>query len=468
MNIDSFRQSAHALVDWIADYRAGLARLPVRAQVQPGEIAALIPEHPPLEGERFERVQADLDRVVLPGLTHWQHPRFFAYFPANASLPAVLGELLSAGLGVQGMSWVTSPAATELETRVMDWLAEAMQLGGFAGVIQDTASTSTLVALLTARERATDFQANELGLSTFPPMVVYASEEAHSSVEKACRAMGIGSRGLRRVPIDASRSLRVDALERAILEDKAAGKLPIAVVATLGTTATTAIDPIGAIAAVAQRHGLWLHVDAAYAGAALILPELAALAREVSQADSVVMNPHKWLMTSFDCSAYLVRDPALLVRTFEILPEYLRTSERSPVINYRDWGIALGRRFRSLKLWFVLRTYGLDGLRARLREHMRLAERFAGWVDAHPDFTLLEAPRFALVCFRFTPGGVDEGSATDALNMALLERINASGALYLSHARVGGAVVLRLAIGGCDTTAADVDAAWAGILAAID
>lgn len=465
MNIDSFRQHAHALVDWIADYRAGLARLPVRSAVQPGEIAAKIPEHPPEQPEPFDAVQADIDAVVLPGITHWQHPRFFAYFPSNASLPAVLGEFLSAGLGVQGMSWVTSPAATELETRVMDWLAEAMQLPGFSGVIQDTASTSTLVALLSARERATDFQANELGLAAFPPMVVYASEEAHSSIEKACRAMGIGSRGLRRVPTDAHRAMSPGALEQAILADKAAGKLPIAVVATLGTTSTTAVDPIGAVAEISRRHGLWLHVDAAYAGAALILPELAALAQEVSQADSVVMNPHKWLMTSFDCSAYLVRDPTTLVRSFEILPEYLRTSERSPVINYRDWGIALGRRFRSLKLWFVFRSYGVEGLRARLREHMSLARTIAARIEAHPDFTLLEAPQFALVCFRWTPGGQDRGQTTDAQNLALLERLNASGALYLSHTRVDGAVMLRLAIGACDTSAADLDAAWSEILA---
>jgi aromatic-L-amino-acid decarboxylase len=464
MDADEFRRAAHRLVDWMADYREDIAAYPVKAQVRPGEVTAQLPARAGDEAEPFDRIFADFLQILLPGITHWQHPRFFAYFPANASLPSLLGEMLTSALGAQCMSWATSPAATELETVVMRWLADALGLGdAFTGVIQDTASTSTLAALLTARERSTGFASNDDGLAGGPRFTVYCSEEAHSSVEKACGIAGIGRRNLRHIPTDEAQAMRPEALEAAIAADLAAGRRPLMVVAALGTTATTAIDPIDAIADICRRHGLWLHVDAALAGAALLLPEYADLARQARAADSFVFNPHKWLFTHFDCSAYFVRDPDALVRTFAILPEYLRTAESGPVVNYRDWGPGLGRRFRALKLWFVMRSFGLEGLRSRLRAHLAMARDLAARVEAHPDFEITAPVPFNLVCFRWCPAGRGD---LDALNLALMEALNASGRLYLTHARVRGAVTLRLVVGTTDVTPADVAAAWDDIVAA--
>ena len=371
MDLDEFRRHGHSFVDWMADYLATIERHPVRAQVRPGEIAAQLPPAPPAESEPLERIFADFERILLPGMTHWQHPSFFAYFPANSSPPSVLAEMLTATLGAQCMLWQTSPAATELETRTLDWLRQMIGLpDGFAGVIQDSASSATLCAILAARERATEWRTDEDGLGACPPLVFYASEEAHSSVEKAVRIAGLGRRGLRLIPTDDDFAMRPDALAAAIREDRAGGRVPAGVVATLGTTGVGASDPLRPIGAICREHGLYLHVDAAWAGSALLLDEHRSLIEGAEHVDSFVFNPHKWLLTNFDCSAHFVRDPVALVRTLSVLPAYLQSREAGAVIDYRDWGVPLGRRFRALKLWFVLRSYGVARLQAMLRDHI--------------------------------------------------------------------------------------------------
>ena len=364
-NDETFRRRAHELVDWMADYRVGIENRPVRARSRPGEVADALPTSAPERPEPFEAVMADLERIVLPGLTHWQHPRFFAYFPANATPPSVLAEMLTAALAAQCMLWQTSPAATEMETRTLDWLRQAIGLdAGFTGVIQDSASSATLCAVLTARERATDWLSDRLGLGAVAPLTAYGSPETHSSLEKAVRIAGMGREALTLVPVDAERRMRADLLDRAIAADLAAGRKPAIVVATLGGTGAGGIDDLAAIGPVCRRHGVFLHVDAAWAGSALILPEWRWMIAGIEEADSFVVNPHKWLGVQFDCSAHYVRRPADLVRTLSVSPAYLRTPGRDAVIDYRDWGVPLGRRFRALKLWFVLRLYGLDALRA--------------------------------------------------------------------------------------------------------
>jgi aromatic-L-amino-acid/L-tryptophan decarboxylase len=456
---EEFRRHGHEVVDWVADYLAHVADLPVQTAVEPGWVRAQLSAHPPEQGEPFDAVLADLDRVVLPGLTHWQHPGFFAYFPANASGPSVLGDLVAAGLGVQGMLWATSPACTEVETLVLDWFAELLDLplafrsdGDGGGVIQDSASSATLCALLAARERATGYATTRTGVDR--ALVVYASAETHSSVEKAVRVAGLGADQLRLVDTDANLRMRADALAAAVAADRAAGRTPCAVVATVGTTSTGAVDPVADIAAVARRAGLWLHVDAAWAGTAAVCPELRWLHRGVAHADSYCTNPHKWLLTNFDCTAFYVADRTTLVQTLSVLPEYLRNaaSESGSVIDYRDWQIPLGRRFRALKLWFVIRHYGAAGLRAHIRRHVALASDLAARVSEHPELELAAAPVLGLVCLRHRAG--------DDATRAVLERVNASGRAYLTHTRVGGRFTLRVAIGGVRTDAAAVDALW--------
>ncbi len=388
MDISRFRTSGHELIDWVADYLENIEERPVRSEVAPGEIASRLPQEPPREGEPMDVIFKDFRSLILPGITHWQHPNWYAYFPANNSPESVLAELLTAGLGAQGMVWQTSPAATELEERVLDWLRRMIGLPeGFSGVIQDTASTATLCALLSARERATGFESNEKGLRR--PLTVYASSETHSSLEKGVKIAGYGRENLRIVPVDESFAMIPEALEEAVRRDKAAGFQPAFVVATLGTTSSTAVDPLRPIGEIAARHGLWLHVDAAYAGTAALCPENRWILDGAERMDSFVFNPHKWMLTNFDCSAYFVKDPGALIRTFEIHPEYLKTGVDPYVKNYRDWGIQLGRRFRALKLWFVIRSYGVEGLRAFVREHQRLAGLFRGWVEAEPGFEVL-------------------------------------------------------------------------------
>lgn len=464
MDTAEFRRQAHAVADWIADYMEGVERFPVRAQVKPGEIAARLAAAAPESGEPMEQILADFNSVVLPGITHWQHPSFFAYFPANSSPPSVLAEMLTAALGANGMLWQTSPAATEMETRVLDWLRQLTGLPeGLHGVIQDSASSATLCAILTARERATGWRANEEGLSAVPPLAVYCSAEAHSSVEKDVKVAGLGRRQLRPIPADERFAMRPDALEAAIEADRAAGIVPACVVATLGTTGVGAFDPLRSIGEVCQRQGVYLHVDAAWAGSAFILPEHRHWLDGAEYADSFVFNPHKWLFTNFDCSAHFVRNPAELVRTLEILPAYLQTRERSEVTDYRDWSVPLGRRFRALKLWFVMRSFGAERLRERIAAHIALARELEGWIVAEPGFELVAPRSLALVNFRFHPPGVDDGEAVDRLNESLLEVLNASGRLYLTQNRVNGAFAIRLSIGQTWTERRHVEAAWDAI-----
>jgi len=464
MHPDDFRRHAHTLVDWMADYLRDVGSLPVTPAVTPGDIRRQVPDTPPLDAEPFEALLEDFQRVIVPGMTHWNHPAWFAYFPGNNSPPSILGEMLTATMGAQCMSWATSPAATELEQVVMDWLRQMMDLpAGMVGVIQDTASTATLVALLTARERATGGRAGAAGLSAAgEPLAVYASREAHSSIDKAVKLAGIGLDMLRHVETDEAYAMRPDALARALDADRSASIRPACVVATVGTTSSTAIDPLRPIAELCRRSGAWLHVDAAYAGAAAIVPELRSLFDGIEAADSIVFNPHKWLLTNFDCTAYFVRDPATLLSTFQATPEYLRTAYDADVVNFRDWGIQLGRRFRALKLWFVIRSYGVEGLRAIIRRHVELAHELAGWIEESPDFELMAPVPFGLVCFRFRPSGRSE-EQLDALNARLLAAVNGTRERYLTHTRLGGRYAIRLVVGQRATEREHVRGAWEAV-----
>jgi aromatic-L-amino-acid decarboxylase len=459
MSPEEFRRHGHAVIDWLADYAKRVEDLPVLSQVAPGQVRAQLPAAAPLQSEPFERMIEDVERIILPGLTHWQSPHFFAYFPANNSGPSILGELLSAGLGVQGMLWATSPACTELETTVLDWLVDMLGLperfksnsaGG--GVIQDTASSAVLCALLAARERATDYQSDQNGLDR--RLTAYASTQAHSSVEKAVRVAGLGKQNLRLIDTDDRFALRPDRLSAAMAEDRAQGKIPTFVCATVGTTSSNAMDPLRAIGDVCRAAGVWLHVDAAMCGTAAVCPEFRGFQDGLELADSYCFNPHKWMFTNFDCDCFYVADRAALIRTLSVLPEYLRNraTESGAVIDYRDWHVPLGRRFRALKLWFVIRHYGVEGLRQLVRQHVGWAQMFAGWVGASRDFVLAAPAPLNLVCFRHRGG--------DEVNRVLLERINASGALYLSHTLLNGRYTLRLCVGQTHTQLRHVEGAW--------
>lgn len=459
MTSEEFRRHGHAVVDWVADYLDRVADLPVLAQVKPGEIRARLPAGPPEIGEPFEAVLRDLDDVVVPGLTHWQSPDFFAYFPANVSGPSILGELVSAGLGVQGMLWSTSPAMTEIETHVLDWVVDLLGLpagfssaGAGGGVLQDSASSAVLCALLAARERATGGAATHAGVDR--ALTVYTSSQAHSSVEKAVRIAGLGSDRLRLVDVDAAFALRPDDLARRMADDRAVGVTPCLVVATVGTTSSTAIDPVRAVGEICRREGVWLHVDAAYAGSAAVCPELRWIHDGLELADSYAFNPHKWLLTNFDCCCFYVTDRAALVRALSILPEYLRNTatESGSVIDYRDWQVPLGRRFRALKLWFVIRHYGAEGLRRHIRSHVAAARELAAAVAADPGFELAAPALLGLVCLRHRGG--------DDVNQAVLDRVNASGRLHLTHTRLDGRLTLRVAVGGARTERRHVLRAW--------
>jgi aromatic-L-amino-acid decarboxylase len=465
MHIEEFRRAGHATVDWIADYMEGVGDLQVLSPVEPGGVRAQLPASPPEAGEPWSAILEDVTNVILPGITHWQSPNFYAFFPANSSGPAVLGDLMSAGLGIQGMLWATSPACTELETHVLDWLVDMCGLpdrfssqssGG--GVIQDSASSATLVALLAARERATHGQANRHG--TGGDLTAYTSVHGHSSIDKGVRIAGFGSEMLRHVAADPDHALDPDALEDAILSDKAEGLTPTVVVATVGTTSSTAIDPIAAIGDVCQAHGLWLHVDAAYAGTAAVLPEMRWILDGLDRADSYVFNPHKWMLTNFDCSAFYVADRAELIETLTIAPEYLKNQATASgaVFDYRDWQVSLGRRFRALKLWFVIRSFGVGGIRHHVRAGIDLAQELAGWVASDPDFDLAAPHPFGLVCFRHRGG--------DRVNQEIVERINASGQAYLTHTVLDGAYTIRVAIGTPTTTRDHVAALWQQITTA--
>lgn len=465
MNADTFRTYGHQLVDWMADYMATVETLPVKPDVQPREILDRLPPLPPAAPEPFDRIFADFRSLILPGMTHWQHPSFFAYFPANTSPPSILAEMLTATLGAQCMSWATSPAATELEQRMMEWLRTMTGIpADFTGVIQDTASTATLCAILTAREQQSGYSINAKGFAPGIRYTVYCSTEAHSSVEKAVKIAGIGREQLRKVPVDGAFAMVPSALEEAIARDRSQGFTPLCVVAAIGTTGSTAIDPLEPIGAICRKQGLWLHVDAAFAGSALILPECRWMVRGLGAADSFVFNPHKWLLTNFDCTAYFVRDAAALVRTFEILPEYLKTPEGDRVNNYRDWGIQLGRRFRALKLWFVIRSYGVEGLQDVLRGHCAMAQRLADAIRTESGFELLAPVPLNVLCFRYAPPAVRDPEALDALNMRLHAALNAGGTMFLTHTKLAGRYTLRLVIGQTGVRQEHVDAAWKRIV----
>jgi len=449
---EQFRRIGHELIDRIADYRAGVADRPVMSQARPGALRAALPTAPPLRAEPFDAVFADLDRLIMPGLSHWQHPRFFGYFPANSELSSVLGDYLSTGLGVLGLSWQASPALTELEEVVADWMRQMVGLtDAWSGVIQDTASTATLVALICARERTSGYGLAGGGLqASAAPLVVYASRHAHSSVDKAALLAGFGRDNIRLIDADAAYAMRPDVLEAAIAADRAAGRTPCAVVATTGTTTTTALDPVEAIGAIARRHGLWLHVDSAMAGSAMILPECRWMWRGVESADSVVLNPHKWLGAAFDCSLYYVRDPEHLIRVMSTNPSYLRTSVDGEVKNLRDWGIPLGRRFRALKLWCLLRAVGVEGLQARLRRDLANARWLADEAARAPDWRILAPAPLQTLCLRHEPAGLD-GEALDRHTLAWVEAVNRSGAAYLTPATLDDRWMVRVSIGALPT-----------------
>jgi aromatic-L-amino-acid decarboxylase len=462
MTPEQFRQFGHQLIDWIADYRTRVAELPVMSRTEPGSIRAQLPASPPERPEAFEAVLRDLERVVVPGLSHWQHPRFFGYFPANSELASVLGDCLSTGLGVLGLSWQSSPALTELEEVTTDWMRQMVGLSeAWSGVIQDTASTSTLVALLCARERASSYSLARGGLQGEErPLVVYASAHSHSSVEKAALLAGFGRGNLHVIDTDRAYAMRPEALAEAVRADLAAGRKPCAVVATTGTTTTTAFDPIEPIAAVARANGLWLHVDAAMAGSAMILPECRALWHGIEGADSLVLNPHKWLGVAFDCSLYYVRDPQHLVRVMSTNPSYLRSAVDERVKNLRDWGIPLGRRFRALKLWCLIRTEGVAALQARLRRDLENAKWLAAQVQSTPQWRVLAPVPLQTLCVRHEPRGL-EGEVLDRHTLAWAEQVNRSGEAYLTPATLDGRWMVRVSIGAIPTERAHVEALWA-------
>ncbi|WP_349259918.1 pyridoxal-dependent decarboxylase [Jatrophihabitans sp.] len=467
MTPEEFRRYGHAVVDWIAEYQQNVERYPVLSQVAPGDIRAALPPEPPEQGEPFEAVLRDVDSIIMPGITHWQHPSFFAYFPGNSSGPAMLGDLLASGLGVQGMLWSTSPAATELETHVLDWLAQLLDLpdrfrSGTAGggVIQHSASDAVLCALLAALHRVSGGRTERDGVAA-GGYTVYTSGQSHSSIEKACRIAGLGADALRKIDVDpTTHAARPEHLRELVAADVAAGLTPTLVVASVGATGTGAIDPVGALADLAHDAGAWIHVDAAWAGVAAVAPEFRWINAGVGSVDSYATNPHKWLLTNFDCDTFWVADRAALVGALSILPEYLRNaaSDSGAVIDYRDWQVPLGRRFRALKLWAVLRWYGAEGLRDHIRGHVALAQEFASWVAADERFELVAPHPLALVTFRLTAG--------NEATLELMNRVNASGALFLTHTVLDGATVLRLAIGAVSTRHEHVAAAWQALRAA--
>ena len=459
MTSREFRESGKLLIDWLADYYEQVEKFPVLAQVKPGEVRASLPASPPQAGVGFDSILQELNSKIMPGVTHWQSPNFFAYFPANASEPSVLGDLISSGLGVQGMLWATSPACTELETQVLDWLAKMLALpdkflstsaGG--GVIQDSASSASLCAILAARERATNFKSNESGCRE--ELVGYTSTQAHSSIEKDIKVAGIGRTNLRLIGVDEQFAMRPELLEKAIVEDKRAGRIPFFVCATVGTTSSLAFDPLPAIGEICEKHGIWLHVDAAMAGTAALCPEFRYVQNGLEFADSYCFDAHKWMFTNFDCTCFYVEDRETLTHSLSVAPEYLRNqaTESGAVFDYRDWHVPLGRRFRALKLWFVIQHYGVEGLQFLVRRHVELAQKFLGWVRDDGRFEILAPAPLNLICLRL--------AGDDTLNEELLRRLNHSGKLYLSHTKLNGKYVLRFCVGQVRTEMRHVESAW--------
>jgi len=462
MDPEEFRKHGKEVIDWIADYLKNAEKYPVFSLVRPGEIKNQLPISAPATSESMESILADFHRIILPGITHWNHPGFFAYFANSSSAPGILGEMLATALNVNGMLWRTSPSATELEELVTDWLRQMLGLpSGFQGVIIDTASVSTLVALTAARE-AIHKRVREEGLSgrtDLPRLCLYCSDHTHSSIEKAAIILGVGQEGVRKIPSDAEFRMKPDQLAAAIAEDKKNGWLPFAAVATVGTTSTTSIDPVPAIADICQREKLWLHVDGAYGGMAAIVPEMRSVLDGCDRADSFVTNPHKWLFTPMDCSVLFTRHVDTLKQAFSLVPEYLKTTD-DKVNNYMDWGVQLGRRFRALKLWFVIRSFGIEGMIGILREHCRLAREFASWVDADPDFERLAPVPFSVVCFRYHPKGIADEGKLEHMNAQIIDRINTTGEAFLSHTKLNGRYTIRLAIGNIATAEKHVARVW--------
>jgi aromatic-L-amino-acid decarboxylase len=460
MKPDEFRKHAHKLVEWMAGYMENVENYPVKSSVGPGEIFNKIPDSPPLHSESFDSLMRDFDEIIMPGITHWQNPNFFAYFPANTSPSSILAEMLIATLGSQCMIWETSPAATELEEKMMIWIRDLIGLpSGFEGVIQDSASTATLAAILTAREKISHFSINNEGAEHAGTLKVYCSDQTHSSVEKAVKICGIGRNNLVKISVKEDFSMDPLKLREAIIDDKKRGHIPCCVVATIGTTGTTAVDPLRAIGEICMENGIWFHVDAAMAGTALILPEFQWMLDGREYIDSFVFNPHKWMFTNFDCTAYFVKDAGLLIKTFEMLPEYLKTRTRGKVNDYRDWGVPLGRRFRALKLWSVIRSYGTEGLREKIRYHISLAARLSEMISKETDFETIAPVIISVVCFRYNPAGYTEDQI-NALNEKLNHLLNDSGKLYLSHTVLNGRYTLRMVTAQTNVTLKHVKKAW--------
>ncbi len=461
MENSDFREEAHRLVDWMADYFEDVEQYPVKPNTEPGDILAQLPGKAPDNAEAFDKIFSDFNEIIMPGMTHWESPNFMAYFPANKSYPSVLAEMLTATLGAQCMSWVTSPAAAELEEQVMIWLREMIGLPEiFTGVIQDTASTATLTALIMAREKITDFDVNESAFPAGETFTVYCSDQTHSSIEKNVKIAGFGRQNLRKIAVDESYAMEPEALEQAIRDDLKQGCKPACVVATIGTTGSTAIDPLPEIADICSRYDAFLHVDAAYAGTALLLPEMRGMIDGIEAVDSFVFNPHKWMFTNFDCSAFYVQDEALLVRTFEITPEYLKTPEDKRVKNYRDWGIPLGRRFRALKLWFVIRSFGVEGLRERIRFHLELGRYFKGLVVSSENFELMAPVPLNTICLRYHPKSIDDEQKLNELNEKLLDRSQQSGDFFLTHTKLDDKFTIRAVLGNTRVEKRHADALW--------
>lgn len=459
MTPEQFREEGKKIIDWIADYYENIEKYPVLSQVKPGEILSSLPDKAPFKGESMDAIMHDVEEKIMPGITHWQSPNFFAYFNANTSFPSILGDLISSGLGVQGMIWATSPAATELETRVLDWLAQTMGMPGSfqststgGGVIQDTASTASLTAIIAARERKTAYVSNNRGIDK--KLVAYASTQTHSSVEKGVKIAGIGKENLRLIDVDENFALRADLLEKQIQQDKEKGFVPFFVCGTVGSTSSTAIDPVKKMGEICKKENCWFHIDAASLGSAMICPEFRHFIDGVELADSYCFNPHKWMFTNFDCNVFWVANRKELINTFSILPEYLRNkaTESGEVFDYRDWHIQLGRRFRALKLWFVMRHYGVEGLQHLIREHIRLAGEFKKWVEKSDDFEMIVEPVMNLVCFRHKAG--------DEFNRKLMNKINEGGKIFFTHTKLNEKVVLRINIGQTNLKEKHVKQAW--------
>ena len=459
MSPEQFREEGKKIIDWIADYYENVEKFPVLSQVAPGEIISSLPENPPQKGESIDDMIHDIDKKIMQGITHWQSPNFYAFFPSNTSFPSILGDLISSGLGVQGMIWASSPAVTELETRVLDWLTDMMGMpekfkststGG--GVIQDTASTSALTAVIAARERATNFQSNKIGVRQ--KLVAYISTQTHSSLEKAIKMAGIGTDNLRLIEVNEKFEMRPELLDRQIQLDKSDGYIPFFICAALGTTSSNAVDPVRKIGEIAKRENCWFHIDGAMSGTAMVCPEYRHYMDGVELADSFVFNPHKWMFTNFDCDVFWVGNRNELINTFSILPEYLKNkaTESGAVFDYRDWHVQLGRRFRSLKLWFVIRHYGVEGLQFHIRKHIEMAQNFAEWVKQSGDFEVAVDPPFNLVCFRHKNG--------DDFNLKLMNKVNETGKIYFTHTKLNNRIVLRMSIGQTHTEAVHVKKAW--------